>query len=368
MLYIVIAIVLVIVGGYMIFVRVNPAFGGDVTKDLKKVYSTQSKQHRDNKFENIDGVDDDISFSKGLEIMRMMLFEKNPKAKPDKKLPVLEADSSSLANYAGPTRLMWFGHSTFLLQMSGKQILIDPMLTDMPAPISRDAQRRYNEELPIEIEQLPRIDAVLISHDHYDHLDYKSIKRLKDKVSHFYVPLGVGVHLKAWDVPEASITELDWWEEQEFEDLKFIATPAQHFSGRKIDNRNSTLWASWVIQSEKDNIFFSGDSGYNAHFKSIGEAYGPFDFAMIECGQYNQMWSKIHMMPEETVLAGVDLKAKKIMPIHWGAFTLALHAWDDPVKRVLIKANELNMPITVPRIGDFIMVKDAPLYTDQWWQ
>ncbi|MEM1001106.1 MAG: MBL fold metallo-hydrolase [Bacteroidota bacterium] len=367
MLLIILSIIVLLVGSYLVFVRITPAFGGDVSKELKTTYSKISEQHKNGKFENINGVDDDINFSKGLKIMRKMLFEKNPNAKPSKEIPIIDADSTQIANYEGETRLMWFGHSSFLLQIEGQQILIDPMLTDMPAPINRDAQKRFYEELPIEMEQLPNIDAVLISHDHYDHLDYKSITNLKDKVGHFYVPLGVGVHLKAWGVQDKRITEMDWWETKNFKGLNFISAPAQHFSGRKFDNRNSTLWCSWIIQSSNDNIYFSGDGGYNGHFKTIGDKYGPFDFAMIECGQYNQMWAKIHMMPEETVQAGIDLRAKKMMPIHWGTFTLALHDWNEPVIRAVKRARELKIPITTPKIGEFVLVNDENLANQIWW-
>ncbi|MDC8004316.1 MBL fold metallo-hydrolase [Aureisphaera galaxeae] len=367
MLLILLGLIGILVIGYFLFVNLHPAFGGDVSKELKETYA-KSDNHEDGKFINIDGVDDDITFGKGMKIMRTMLFNRFPNAKPDKELPMLKADSAQVADYNGSARLIWFGHSTFLLQAEGKDILIDPMLTDMPSPISRDAQRRFNKSLPIEIEQLPHIDAVLISHDHYDHLDYESIKRLREKVTHFFVPLGVGVHLEAWDVPKDRITEMDWWEETQYEGFRFACTPAQHFSGRKFNNRGSTLWASWVITSENNNIFFSGDSGYGEHFKAIGEKYGPFDFAMLECGQYNELWPVIHMMPEETAQAGVDVGARVIMPIHWGAFQLAMHDWDDPVKRVVKQAQAINIPVVVPKMGASIDLNtlDGGTYS-KWW-
>ncbi|WP_461303218.1 MBL fold metallo-hydrolase [Aureisphaera sp.] len=367
MLYILLGLILLLVIGYYLFVSLHPVFGGDVDKELQKEYAT-SENYEEGKFINIDGVDEDISFGQGMTIMRKMLFNKFPNAKPKGELPLIKADSAQVADYIGSPRLIWFGHSTFLLQMEGKHILIDPMLTDMPSPISRDAQRRFNDALPIEIEQLPRIDAVLISHDHYDHLDYKSIKRLRDKVDHFFVPLGVAVHLEAWDVPKSKITEMDWWQETQYMGFRFACTPAQHFSGRKFNNRASTLWASWVVSSTHHNIFFSGDSGYNDHFKAIGDAYGPFDFAMMECGQYDELWPLIHMMPEETAQAGLDVKAKVIMPIHWGAFQLAMHDWDDPVIRVVEKAKEIGMPVVVPKIGEYIYIDSMHNPTfEKWW-
>ncbi|MEC3908131.1 MBL fold metallo-hydrolase [Tamlana sp. 2201CG12-4] len=368
MILTVLTIITILITGYFIYVRLNPAFGGDVTKTLQNEYASKSPNYTDGKFININGVDDDISFGKAFEILKKMLFKNYPKVKPEKALPIIKADSTEIAQNKTDTQLIWFGHSAFLLQIDGKNVLIDPMLTDMPSPIPSNGQKRFNTALPIEIEQLPHIDLVLISHDHYDHLDHKSIQRLKHKVGHYLVPLGVGVHLEAWGISKNKITELDWWQETNFKGLKLACTPAQHFSGRKLNNRAGTLWCSWVIKSNQNSIFFSGDSGYNTHFKTIGNTYGPFDFAMMECGQYNKLWPLIHMMPEETVQAGIDVKAKVIMPIHWGAFKLAMHDWNDPVKRVFNKANELNIPIITPKIGKIININDLEGTVNMWWE
>lgn len=221
--------------------------------------------------------------------------------------------------------------------------------------------------LPIAIEKLPKIDAVVISHDHYDHLDYESIKKLKTKVDAYFVPLGVGVHLEAWDIDSTKITEMDWWEEKTFENIQLVCAPAQHFSGRKFSNGQSTLWSSWIIKTDSTSIYFSGDGGYGTHFKEIGEKYGPFDFAMMECGQYNKMWPDIHMFPEETAQAGVDIQAKAIMPIHWGAFKLALHSWTDPIERVSKKAEELQIHLVAPEIGEPIVINALPKSNMVWW-
>jgi L-ascorbate metabolism protein UlaG (beta-lactamase superfamily) len=242
------------------------------------------------------------------------------------------------------------------------------MLGDTPAPHPWLGSKRYNPTLPLAIEKLPHLDAVVISHDHYDHLDYGSIVKLKDKVDRFYVPLGVAAHLVRWGVPSDSITELNWWEEQNVDGFTFICTPARHFSGRGLFDGFQTLWASWVIKTTNTSIYFSGDSGYGPHFKEIGEKYGPFDLTMLECGQYNERWTDIHMMPEETVQASVDLKSKLLMPIHWGAFTLALHSWADPVDRVTFTAHKLNIPITTPRLGEPVLLHQAEFPDDEWWK
>ena len=251
--------------------------------------------------------------------------------------------------------------------MGTKNILLDPMFSEVPAPHPALGKKRFQKELPIKIEQLPFIDYVFISHDHYDHLDYQSIKKLKQKVSRFFVPLGVGAHLKKWGVEESRIQEFNWWETHQEEDLQLVFTPARHFSGRGLNDRFSTMWGSWVIGNEKNRLFFSGDSGYDTHFEAIGKKYGPFDLALMECGQYNDLWCEIHMMPEETAQAAKDLKAHCMMPIHWGAFALAMHPWSEPVVRVQKKATELSVPIIVPLVGQYVNDLSA---VDQhnWWE
>ncbi len=214
----------------------------------------------------------------------------------------------------------------------------------------------------------PRLDAVLISHDHYDHLDYGSVQKLKEKVKDFYVPLGVGAHLRRWGVAESAIHELNWWEEVNHAGLTIVFTPSRHFSGRGITDRNTTLWGSWIIQGESKNLYFSGDGGYGPHFQKIGERYGPFDLAMMECGQYDERWAQIHMMPEESAQAAVDVRAKQMMPIHWGAFRLALHSWTDPIERVTEKAVQLQMPVTTPKIGETFVVGSPNLPRAKWWE
>lgn len=366
MLITIITFIVFLVATYFLFVGFYPSFGGDVSKEQQKVYA-KSPQFKDGIFINKTPVNMDMSFSETLTMFQKFFFTKVENGRPKNNIAVQKIDSTNIATYANPTRFVWFGHSTFLVQIQQKNILIDPMFSEVAAPHSLLGGKRFSTELPIEVKKLPSIDAVLISHDHYDHLDYESIKLLKDKVNTFYTPLGVGVHLEAWGVAKGKIVELDWWQETSFYDLKFVCTPARHFSGRKMNNRQSTLWSSWIIQSATENIFFSGDSGYDSHFKAIGDKYGPFDFAMMECGQYNKMWSEIHMFPEETAQAAIDLRAKKMMPIHWGAFKLALHSWTDPVERVTKKAKELNIPLITPEIGAPFLLRDQEIPNQHWW-
>lgn len=262
----------------------------------------------------------------------------------------------------------WLGHSAVWVEIGGKKLFLDPMLGNTPSPFPLFGGKRYSRRLPFDIEALPEIDAVLFSHDHYDHLDYGSIQKLKGKVRRFIVPLGVGAHLVRWGVPKSSIEEHAWGDEFEFEGLKLACTPARHFSGRGTTGSDSTLWCSWVIDSGEDKLFFSGDSGYGPHFREIGEAYGPFDLTLIECGQYDERWASIHMLPEESVQAHLDVKGKRMVAIHWAGFTLALHAWNDPVERVTQAAKQRGVEIATPRIGEAVSFHSADYPRLVWWK
>jgi L-ascorbate metabolism protein UlaG (beta-lactamase superfamily) len=359
------AIILFIVLIGVFFVNLSPEFGAKPSKEKKASYE-QLDYFSEGKFANLIPTKMDMDLGKALRMIPEF-FKNDSSRAPSFELPIVSRDSLELVEDSIPTRLVWFGHSAFLLQIDGKNILIDPMLGEVPAPNPLLGKKRFFKDLPIEIEKLPQIDLIIISHDHYDHLDYGSIQKLKGKTKQFYVPLGVGAHFERWGVSPDQIHEMEWWEEADVAGLTLAFAPSRHFSGRGPNDRFSTLWGSWVIRGRKDNIYFSGDSGYGPHFKEIGDKYGPFDFAMMECGQYNRRWKEIHMVPEETALAGQDVKAKIIMPIHWAAFTLAMHSWTDPVERVTAKAKEINQPLFVPKIGEFIILKDSLWTKEEWW-
>jgi L-ascorbate metabolism protein UlaG (beta-lactamase superfamily) len=360
----IIGMIIIAVIGITIFLYTSPQFGGKPSKE-EIVKFEETGHYNKGKFQNLIETSMDMSFSNFTGMIKDMI-KGNPNTEPKFDLPVIHVDSINI-DTTHENRLIWFGHSAFLLQMDGQNILIDPMLGDCPSPHPLVGRKRYNKELAIEIDQLPQIDAIIISHDHYDHLDYPSIKKLKDKTAHFFVPLGVGAHLRSWGVKDDKIEELDWWNETTLANIQFVFAPSRHFSGRGIADISSTLWGSWVIIGSKQKVYFSGDGGYGAHFTEIGEKYGPFDFAMMECGQYNKRWSEIHMFPEQTAQAAYDVKARIMMPIHWGAFTLSLHDWNDPVKRVIKKANELEVPITVPMIGQSISLDKVSAQIEEWW-
>ncbi|MGC1514072.1 MAG: MBL fold metallo-hydrolase [Maribacter sp.] len=365
MLLIIVSLVVALVLGVFLYLTLSPQFGSSPTQKQRDRFAS-SPNYNDGKFSNLGGVDMKMSFEDLLKSTKGY-FSNQPHTLPEKEITVEKMDSMAIADYRGPTRLIWFGHSTFLVQTGDKNILIDPMFGEVPAPNPLFGTARFSKSLPLSVEQLPKIDAVIFSHDHYDHLDYSSVMRLKHKVTKFFTPLGLGAHLTSWGVKETDIVEMDWWETTAYLGLGLVCTPAQHFSGRGIGDKGNTLWSSWIIKTESENIFFSGDSGYGAHFKEIGRKYGPFNFAMMECGQYNEMWKEIHMMPEETAQASVDVKALRMMPIHWAAFKLATHPWTEPVERVSRKAKELGIDMITPKIGQPIYIQNEEDLTEKWW-
>jgi L-ascorbate metabolism protein UlaG (beta-lactamase superfamily) len=211
------------------------------------------------------------------------------------------------------------------------------------------------------------LDVVIITHDHYDHLDYNTIQKLHPRVKQFYTSLGVGSHLEYWGVDAGKITEFDWWDAKTFESgFEIIATPARHFSGRG-SKRNQTLWSSFVLKTDSTSIYIGGDSGYDSAFTTIGDKYGPFDLALLENGQYNTLWPNIHMMPEEVAQAALDLKANVFMPVHWSKFTLALHRWKDPIERTTKAAERLGVTVTTPMIGEPVLL-GSELPNRKWWE
>lgn len=259
----------------------------------------------------------------------------------------------------------WFGHSTIFLQMHGMNILIDPIFSDYASPFKFVGPKRFSE-IPMKVDELPMIDIVIVSHDHYDHLDYDSIVGLKDKAEQFIVPLGVEKHLEAWGVEKNKIVSMAWWEEITINNLLIACTPAKHNSFRLPQNRFDTLWASFVLIDEYNKVFYTGDTGFEKHFSEIYDKYGNFDLALLECGQYDVNWKFSHMTPEQSLEVGRNLNADVVMPIHWGTFKIANHAWDDPVVRFVSKAKENNFKYAVPKIGETFNPK-VDEKVEEWW-
>jgi L-ascorbate metabolism protein UlaG (beta-lactamase superfamily) len=303
---------------------------------------------------------DNVSYVK---LMREF-FSKGVDREPLNALPAVKYDLKNLQEE--PTSVTWFGHSSYFIRMKGKNILVDPVFSRRASPVQYAGVKSFNGTVSYSANDFPQIDIVIISHDHYDHLDYNTIVDLQHKAKLFCTPLGVGSHLEHWGIPANKIREYDWWENEIFGDgLELIATPARHFSGRGF-RRNKTLWSSFVLRSSTERIFIGGDSGYDTSFEEIGRKYGPFDMAILECGQYDAKWPFIHMLPEQTVQASVDLKAKVLLPVHWGKFTLALHPWKEPIERAVKHARLLNVKIATPQIGQPLMLNES-VPDSVWW-
>ncbi|WP_416383640.1 MBL fold metallo-hydrolase [Planococcus maritimus] len=322
--------------------------------------------YNEGKFAN-DEEETAIDLSGGLSMLKDSLFAGEVERTPLGMLPVAEIDWARIES--AQESLTWFGHSTFLLSIDGRKSFIDPMLGNRASPLAFVGSARYSHDWLATIDRLPPIDAVLLTHDHYDHLDYESIRALESKVGHFYVPLGVGVHLSRWGVEDARITELNWWEEAQLGNLTLALTPSRHFSGRGLFNRNSTLWGGWVVLGEQTRFYTSGDGGYGSHFKEIGDAYGPFDLALIEGGQYDARWESSHMTPEQSVQAHLDVRGEKMMLVHWAAFTLAFHSWTDPIERASDEAQRFGVELVTPQIGETLSLDALDSYTPvHWWE
>ncbi|MEO7351611.1 MAG: MBL fold metallo-hydrolase [Marmoricola sp.] len=287
-----------------------------------------------------------------------------------KPLRPVHLATPDLSAQAAPLAATWLGHATVLLEIEGRWVLTDPVWSDRVSP-SRKVGPRRNHPVPMPLGDVPRLDAVLISHDHYDHLDTATIDTLLSTSSAdgndfaFIVPLGIGEHLSRWGVPQSRIVELDWDESHEVRGLTFTCTEARHFSGRSLGS-NTTLWASWVIAGQERRVFFGGDSGYTPAFADIGARHGPFELTMLPIGAYDARWPDVHMDPEEAVRAHRELRGGALLPIHWATFDLAFHEWSDPVERVVKEASNAGIDLAVPAPGRrFEPGKDLP--TEPWW-
>ena len=265
-------------------------------------------------------------------------------------------------------RATWLGHSTVLLEMDGLRVLTDPVWGQRASPSQWAGPKRF-QPVPVEVEALPALDVVVITHDHYDHLDFTTIRALARQSVPFVTSLGVGAHLEAWDIPAERIFELDWWESYELPDagLTITAAPSQHFSGRTLGGRNATLWSSMVMRSERHSVFFSGDTGLTTEYAGIGERLGPFDLVMLEVGAFHPAWGHIHLGPGNAVEAWQLLGSGSLLPVHWGTFSLAMHAWDEPAETLHSIASRQDLPLLMPRLGQPVEPARAPRLAP-WWR
>lgn len=289
-------------------------------------------------------------------------FQRPADVRPSKPLPSVKTDLKTL--YSEKPVVIWFGHSSYLVHVNGFNILVDPVFSGSASPMSFMIKAFPGADAYTPAD-MPEIDLMIITHNHYDHLDKRTLSQLKPRTKMIYTALGVGRDLQSCLVRDNNIHELDWWESGEIAPgIALTSTPARHFSGRGL-KRGGSLWSSFVLQIYGYQLFIGGDSGYDTHFEAIGDKYGPFDLVILECGQYNDNWPFIHMKPEETVQAAIDLKGKVLLPVHWAKFALANHPWNESAKRVTASATARDVKITTPKIGQPVVVDE--FYPDEPW-
>ena len=344
----------------------HPLFGkapfGERLESIKK-----SPQFKDGKFQNTHFTPPLTKGYSMLGILYQQLFGSHPHKRPVNEIPSIKVDLKNL----NPTDniFVWFGHSSYFTQIEGKKFLIDPVFSGNASPIPGSV-KAFKGSNNYQVSDLPDIDYLLITHDHYDHLDYKTILELKSKVRTIICGLGVGSHFEYWGYDPHNIFEKDWNETVFLSDnIKIHTTPSRHFSGRGFI-RNNTLWVSFVLETPNSKIFLGGDSGYDTHFEEIGKKHGPFDLAIIENGQYNLAWEAIHLLPEQFVKAASELYAKKVIPVHSSKFALAMHRWDEPLNEVFTsyENGEFNFKLATPKIGEKVEINNPNQVFSQWWR
>ena len=349
----------------LLYFRYAPIIGSKPSGErLARIQA--SANYRDGKFHNV--VETNMDMSLGTMVKVMWKIARGGEGRePKDTIPTVAFDPETWAAIPDTAiATAWFGHSSVLIKVDGVTFLCDPVFGERASTFSFMGPKRFNYQQHMSVDLLPKVDVVLLSHDHYDHLDHVTVLRLKDQVKRWVAPLGVGAHLEHWGVPAERISEHDRWEGTVVEGVHLTLAPSRHFSGRSLTDRSSTLWGAWIIEGRTKRVYFGADSGYSSTFKEVGGRFGPFDLVLLECGAYNELWSNIHMMPEETAQAALDLRAKVLMPIHWAKFSLAMHPWKEPVERVSKKASELNVQLLIPRIGRIVNGPDMAL-SERWW-
>ncbi|MBB5827569.1 MBL fold metallo-hydrolase [Micromonospora carbonacea] len=341
-----------------------PAALGGRLSGARAERAARSPQFRDGAFRNRASTRT-MAGSPDRNLVRELIFGKQ-KRRPTAAVPLVRPADPPAAATDRELGVVWYGHASALIEIEGHRVLVDPVWSDRCSPSALLGPRRLHEP-PVGLHELPTVDAVVISHDHYDHLDMATVRALTaGQSAPFVVPLGVGAHLERWGVPEDRIVELDWAESHRIGGLTITATAAQHFSGRGL-RRDGTLWSSWVVAGAHRRVFYTGDSGYFDGYAEIGAEHGPFDVTLIQIGAYDRAWPSIHMFPEEAVAAHLDLRGGLLLPVHWATFNLALHDWSEPVDRLWAEAKARDVRLAVPRPGERVVVDDPPA-VDGWWQ
>lgn len=343
----------------------HPKFGKGPDKKQHDLIR-QSPNYKDGKFQNRHHTP---AVTQGYSILRVaydFIFTKFPRTQPTDTIPSIRTNLKKLA--ITENVLVWFGHSSYFIQLNGKRFLIDPVFSGNASPVPNSNKSFAGTDI-YSVSDLPEIDYLLISHDHYDHLDYETILKLKPKAKYIVCGLGVGAHFRHWKFDTTKIIEKDWDEKLVInDDITLHTATARHFSGRGF-TRNNTLWLSLVIQTASFKIYLGGDSGYDTHFKELGEKFGGFDLAILENGQYNNAWHEIHMLPEEVLKATKELKAKRLFPVHSAKFTLAFHPWDEPLIQLSkYNRNRYRLPLVTPMIGEVVYLDEPNQVFKEWWK
>jgi L-ascorbate metabolism protein UlaG (beta-lactamase superfamily) len=303
-----------------------------------------------------------------VKLLGRWLFERADR-EPPAPLPSVPVDPRVLDGPAADgLRVTWLGHSTALIEIGGRRVLIDPVWSERASPLTWSGPRRF-QPVPVALERIPLPDAVIVSHDHDDHLDHATIVALARRGARFVTALGVGARLEGWGIDAAQVTELDWWQEESpVAGLRIRALPARHFSGRSVGDRNRTLWASWSIEAGGAHLYFGGDGGLDEEmFADIGQRLGPFDLTLLEIGAFDPAWGTIHLGPENALVAHRLLRGRALLPVHWGTFNLGLHAWDAPVEELLAAAATTDVRIALPRLGESVVAGER-LPFEPWWR
>lgn len=324
-----------------------------------------SPQYKQGKFHNLSPTPmlaEGVSY---LSVLRDFVRNNQVRTRPRTAIPATKTDLHRLP--ATGNYIVWFGHSSYFMQIDGKRILVDPVLSGSASPVSW-INKSFTGTDQYRVEDIPPVDFLLLTHDHYDHLDYKTVVGLQGKVTEVVCGLGVGSHLEYWGYDIKKIHEKDWGEMIDLGNgFTIYTTPARHFSGRGF-SRNTTLWVSFVFKTPTMNIFVGGDGGYDIHFKEIGETYGPFDVVILEDGQYSLSWKYIHLLPEDVLQAAKDLRGKRLFPVHSSKFVMSNHAWDEPLQRISELCSKEGFPIMTPMIGELVDLRDEHQKYTQWWK
>ncbi len=324
----------------------------------------RSPHYKDGSFQNLSHTPDLTEGVSYYAVMKEFLFAEKVRLKPADTIPSVKTDLLNLD--PASDILVWFGHSSYFIQIDGKKILVDPVLSGSASPLSFTTRAFVGSDA-YTTDDIPEIDYLFLSHDHWDHVDFETLQKIRPKIRNVMCGLGTGEHLEYWGYDKSVIHEEDWNEKIEL-DSGFTAftVPARHFSGRAFA-RNKALWTSFVLKTPTMQLFFGGDSGYDTHFASIGEKYGVFDVVILENGQYDKSWKYIHMMPDEVLQAALDLNARALFPVHSSKFVLANHAWDDPLKQITTFNKTINLPLLTPIIGERVDLKDSTQVFSEWW-